>query len=59
MLLLLYMELLVVVFVAVIVLTLFSHGYNAVRGHRAGSNNSEGGSYLGRKKEENRADFIN
>ena len=53
------MELLVVVFVAVIVLTLFSHGYNAVRGHRAGSKNSEGGSYLGRKKEENRADFIN
>ena len=38
----------VVVVVVVVVLTL-SHGYNAVRGHRTGSNNSGTEDYLRRK----------
>ena len=33
----------------VVVFTLLSHGYNAVRGHRIGSNNSGAEDYLRRK----------
>ena len=39
----------VVVIDDVDVITLLSHGYNAVRGHRTGSNNSGAEDYLRRK----------
>ena len=39
----------VVVVVAVVVVLTLSHGYNAVRGHRTGSNNSGTEDYLRRK----------
>ena len=42
--------------IVVVVLTL-THGYNAVRGHRTGSNNSGAENYLRRKTNKNRRSY--
>ena len=42
----------------IVVLTLLSHGYNAVRGHRTGYNNSGTENYSGRRKTNKKQEII-